>query len=312
MKLISIVIPAHNEEKNIPLLYEELRKVLNMLQNYAFEIIFVNDGSRDKSIEEIRKLSEADQDVKYIDFSRNFGKEIATTAGINNCQGDACIMLDADLQHPPATIPEFLAKWEKGAEVVVGVRKKNHRNSLIKSAGSWFYYKIINKISETSIAPDATDFRLLDRIVIDEFNKFSERNRMTRALIAWLGFRREYILFDSPARAHGKAAYSTTKLIKLALSSFVAMSLLPLKLAGYLGIVVTVVSGSLGLFIFFDKYIWKDPFGFSFSGPASLAILNIFFSGIVLSCLGLIALYIGNIHGEVIGRPMYVVRKKKL
>jgi polyisoprenyl-phosphate glycosyltransferase len=221
-------------------------------------------------------------------------------------------MLDADLQHPPSAIPEFLAKWENGAEVVVGVRKENNRGSWLKSASSWFYYKIINKISETSIVPDATDFRLLDRIVIDEFNKFSERNRMTRALIAWLGFRREYILFDSPARVHGKAAYSTTKIIKLALISFVSMSLLPLKLAGYLGIIVTVGSGLLGLFIFFDKYIWGDPFGFSFSGPASLAILNTFFIGIVLSCLGLIALYVGNIHGEVIGRPMYVIRKRKL
>ncbi|HRY28267.1 MAG TPA: glycosyltransferase family 2 protein [Candidatus Moranbacteria bacterium] len=312
MKLISIIIPVYNEEKNIPLIHGELRKIFANLQNYDFEIIFVNDGSQDKSIEEIRKLSEADQNVKYIDFSRNFGKEIATTAGINNCQGDACIMLDADLQHPPSVIPEFLAKWENGAEVVVGVRKKNHRESLIKSAGSWFYYKIINNISETSIVPDATDFRLLDRIVIDEFNKFSERNRMTRALIAWLGFRREYMLFDSPARAHGKAAYSTAKLIKLALSSFVSMSLLPLKLAGYLGIMVTILSGLLGLFIFFDKYIWGDPFGFSFSGPASMAVLNTFFIGIVLSCLGLIALYIANIHGEVINRPMYVIRKRKL
>lgn len=312
MKTISIIVPIYNEEKNIPLLYEELQKVFLSISNYQFEIIFVNDGSRDGSMKEIEAIATADQRVKFVDFSRNFGKEIATTAGINQCIGDACIMIDADLQHPPAMISKFIQEWENGFEVVVGVRAKNNKESWFKNFGAYFYYKIINSISETSIVPNATDFRLLDRIVIDEFNKFSERNRMTRGLIAWLGFNRKFVKFDSPKRAHGQATYSTMKLIKLAMSSFVSLSLFPLKFAGYLGLIITFLSGILGLFILIENYILGDPWSLNFSGPAILAVINIFLIGIVLTCLGLIALYVGNIHNEVINRPMYVVRKKKL
>lgn len=312
MKTISIIVPIYNEEKNIPLLYGELQKVFLSLPNYQFEIIFVNDGSQDGSMKEIEAISATDQRVKFVDFSRNFGKEIATTAGINQCIGDACIMIDADLQHPPAMIPKFIEEWENGFEVVVGVRTKNNKESWFKNFGAYFYYKIINSISDTSIVPNATDFRLLDRIVIDEFNKFSERNRMTRGLIAWLGFNRKFVKFDSPKRAHGQATYSTMKLIKLAMSSFVSLSLFPLKFAGYLGLIITFFSGILGLFILIENYILGDPWSLNFSGPAILAVINIFLIGIVLSCLGLIALYVGNIHNEVINRPMYVVRKKKL
>ena len=312
MKLISIVVPVYNEEKNIPLLFVGLKRVFIQMQQYSWEIIFVNDGSADGSWVEIEKLANENENVKYINFSRNFGKEIATTAGINHCKGDACIMIDADLQHPPAVISELLKRWEKGAEDVVGVRKNNNRESLVKSFGSWFYYKIINRISDTSIIANATDFRLLDRMVIDAFNRLSERNRITRGLISWLGFQREYVYFESPKRINGKASYSTIKLIRLAMSSFISMSLFPLKFAGYLGMMIMLFSGILGLFIFFHKYVINDPLGYSFSGPAILAVLNIFLIGIVLSCLGIIALYIANIHGEVINRPMYVIRKKKL
>jgi len=311
-KLISIIIPVYNEEKNIPPLFAELQKTITDLSQYAWEIIFVNDGSRDGTLREIEKLANENSNVKNLDFSRNFGKEIATTAGINHCQGDACLMMDADLQHPPSVIPEFLEKWENGAEVVVGVRKKNNRDSWVKNIGAWFYYKVINKISETNILPNATDFRLLDRMVIEEFNKLSERNRMTRALIAWLGFRRELVPFESPKRAYGQPSYSTFKLIKLAMSSFVSLSLFPLKLAGYLGIIITLLSGLLGIFIFIERYFISDSLGMHFSGSAILAVINLFLIGIVLSCLGLIALYIANIHGEVINRPMYIIRSHRV
>ena len=312
-KLISIIIPVFNEEENIPKIYAELMKVFTGIRKkYNYEVIFVDDGSLDKSPEILKNLTNKNKKIKYIQFSRNFGKEIATTAGINNCRGDACIMIDADLQHPPSVIPKFLAKWEDGAEVVVGVRKKNNRDLWVKNAGAWLYYKIINKISETTLVPNATDFRLLDRIVIEEFNKLSERNRMTRALIAWLGFRRELILFDSPKRAHGKATYSYLKLTKLALSSIVAHSLFPLKFAGYLGIIITPLAGLVGLFILVEKYFLKDPLRFHFTGTAMLGVLIIFLVGVILVCLGLIALYIAQIQDEVVNRPMYVIRNKKL
>ena len=280
--------------------------------NYNYEIIFVDDGSSDNSVDEIKKLADTDENVFYFEFSRNFGKEIATSAGINNAKGDAVIMLDADLQHPPKLIPEFLKKWESGAEIVVGIRNKNKGEGLIKKFGSFLFYKIINLISATKIIPRSTDYRLLDKVVIREFNRFTERSRMTRGLIDWLGFRRDYIYFNAEQRINGNAGYSVFKLIKLALSGFISLSLFPLKFAGYLGIAIVLFSGPLGVFIFIEKYILNDPWGFSFSGPAILAVIILFLIGIVLACLGLIALYIGNIQNEVMNRPLYVLRSKKL
>jgi len=311
-KLISIIIPVYNEEKNIPLVYGEIKKVWEDLkEKYDYEIIFVDDGSEDESLQIIEDLKSENDKIKFIQFSRNFGKEVATSAGINNAQGEGAILLDADLQHPPELIPEFLKKWEEGADIVVGVRNKNKSDSITKKVGSFFFYKIINRISDTQIVPQSTDFRLLDKIVIQEFNKFTERNRITRGLIDWLGFRRDYIYFDANERSNGEASYSTFKLTKLALSTMTAHSFLPLKLAGYFGIVIIMTSGPLGLFIFTEKYILKDPWGLSISGSAILATIILFLVGIILICLGLIALYIGSIQSEVINRPLYVIRKKR-
>jgi len=308
-KLISIIVPVYNEEKNIPVIYEQLKKVLSPL-DFNYEIIFINDGSQDNSGNELKKLAVTDQQVKVIEFSRNFGKEIAITAGINNCQGECCIMIDADLQHPPELIPEFIASWQKGAEIVIGVRQNNKSNNLFKKIGSFCFYKIINKISEIKIMPNSTDFRLLDKKVIKEFNRFTEKNRLTRGLIDWLGFKRAYIYFEAEDRLNGQAAYSMFKLFRLALNSMVSLSLFPLKLAGYLGIFITIVSGLMGTFIVFEKYVFNDPWNFNFSGPAILAIMILFLVGIILICLGLITLYIANIHKETINRPIYVIRKK--
>ena len=312
MKLISIIIPAYNEEKNIPLAYAELQKIFKTCsEKYSFEILFVNDGSKDNTIAEIEKLASADSGVSYVDFSRNFGKEVATTAGINNCKGDACMMIDADLQHPIELIPEFIKKWEQGADVVVGIRKKNKSVGWFKKMGSVAFYKIINKIAEIEVVPNATDFRLIDRVVIDEFNRFTESKRMTRALIDWLGFKRDYIYFDANERINGEASYSFWKLFTLALNSFISLSLLPLKLAGNLGIVITLFSGIAGFYILLGKYFFHTHFASTFSDAENLAILIVFLVGIILTSIGLLALYIANIHGEVINRPMYVVKKKR-
>jgi len=306
---ISIVIPFYNEENNIPLVYRELKKILNNA-NYSFEIIFVNDGSTDNSSAELDKITAADHTVKAVEFSRNFGKEVAMTAGLDICQGAACILMDADLQHPVEKIHEFIKRWENGAEVVVGVRNKNKSEGLIKKAGSYIFYLTINAISETEITPSSTDYRLLDRIVIEEFKRLKEKNRMTRALIDWLGFKRDYVYFNANERLYGKPSYNYLKLFRLAVSSYISHSLLPLKIAGYLGIVITSFSILLGLVMFVDKFFLKDPYKMYFSGTAMLATIIMFLIGIVLSCLGLIALYIGNIHGEVVNRPMYIVRRR--
>jgi len=311
-KLISVIIPVYNEEKNILLIYNEIKKVWeNLAENYNYELIFVNDCSQDKSGEEIEKIAEGDKQVKHLEFSRNFGKEIATSAGLHHALGEAAIMIDADLQHPSEFIPEFVEKWENGAPVVVGIREKNKGEELFKRIGSALFYRIMNLIGETQIIPNATDFRLLDRKVIEEFKKFTERNRITRALVDWLGFEIARVYFRANERKSGKAGYGYLKLIKLAFSSFVSHSLFPLKLAGYLGIFITVFSTFLGLFVIIEQIILKDPLGVRFSGTAMLAVMILFLVGVMLSSLGLIALYIAHIHDEVINRPMYVIKNQK-
>ena len=306
-KLISLVVPVYNEEENIPLFYEKIKKVITPLP-YDWELIFVNDGSQDSSVEQIKKLEIIDSCVKLLDFSRNFGKEMALTAGLNNCHGQAAIMLDADLQHPVEKIPEFLDKWEKGAEVVIGLRNKNNGEGSVKKWGSYLFYKIINQIADVKLIPNTTDFRLIDREVIDEFDKLSEKNRMTRALVDWLGYRREYITFEANARIHGQASYSFVKLAKLAFNSMISLSLFPLRIAGYLGLLITVISGAMGISMFVIMYITQKD---TFTALAMLAVMILFLVGIILICLGLIAMYIAHIHEEVISRPLYVIRKPK-
>ena len=307
-KTISIIIPVYNESKNIPLIKDEIVSIFSHI-SYDYEIIFVNDGSKDDSQDVIDNLTKTDKNIKSIEFSRNFGKEIATSAGLQYSSGDAVIIIDADLQHPTSLILEFIKRWESGLDVVIGKRKSNKGIGFIKTFCSFLYYKIINTISETPIEAGATDFRLMDRKVVDEFNKFSERERITRGLVDWLGFKRDFVEFTADKRANGEASYSYFKLIKLALSSSVSHSLVPLKFAGYLGLFIMTVSGISGLVIFVENYILNDVLVWGITGTAKLAILMIFFIGLVLACLGLIALYIGNIHNEVVGRPLYVVRK---
>lgn len=312
MKKISLIIPVYNEEKNVPLIYEAIRKVWDqkLADRYEFELIFVDDGSTDNSVKEIDKLVEKDERVRLLEFSRNFGKEIATTAGIHHCQGDACIMMDADLQHPVELLPEFIRRWrEEGVEVLIGTRKSSKSDSFIKRWGSRVFYKIMQLISEVPIVPQATDYRLLDRQVIDVFNQLPERNRITRGLIDWLGFKRRLLYFEANKRATGKASYSTFKLIKLAVTSIISLSLFPLRFAGYLGMVITTLAGILGIVMFLDRYF--TDWGLNFSGPAILADIILFLVGIILVSLGLLAFYIGHIYHESQGRPLYIIRRQK-
>jgi dolichol-phosphate mannosyltransferase len=259
---------------------------------------------------EIKKLVKEDGRVRLLEFSRNFGKELATTAGINHCRGDACIMMDADLQHPVEILPEFIRRWqEEGIEVLIGVRKNSKSDSFIKRWGGRIFYKIMRMISEVPIIPQATDYRLLDRQVIDVFNQLPERNRITRGLIDWLGFKRRLLYFEANERLRGAASYSTFKLIKLAITSVISLSLFPLRFAGYLGFFIVIISSVLGAVMFIDRYFIS--WGFSFSGPAILANIILFLVGIVLISLGLLAFYIGHIYHESQSRPLYIIRKRK-
>jgi glycosyltransferase involved in cell wall biosynthesis len=239
-KHISIVIPAYNESKNLLPLYTELQAVTATLP-YEFELIFVDDGSRDNTAEILYKLSQEDRRINFIQLARNFGKEPAVTAGLHAANGDAAIVIDADMQMPPSIMGEFLKKWEHGAEVVVGVFASRSM-SPIRAAGAKLFYRIMRSIAHTKITPHATDYRLLDRQVLDEFNALTERNRITRGLIDWLGFKREYVYFQQAPRLHGEPTYSFAKLVTLAINSFTSYSLLPLKLAGYLGAFILMTS----------------------------------------------------------------------
>jgi glycosyltransferase involved in cell wall biosynthesis len=306
--LISIVVPCHNETDNIIPLHDALSAVCtSALAN--FEFIFIDDGSRDDTIDKLRQLSERDHRVRIIELVRNFGKEIAITAGLHASRGQAAICLDADLQHPPAIIPELISKWRAGAEVVIGVRRTQHHAPIVKRLCSSLFYRIMGAITDVEIVAHATDYRLIDRAVINEFNRFTERHRITRGLIDWLGFRRAYVEFTPAIRHAGEATYNYLKLVGLAIDSVVSMSLFPLKLAGYLGLVIVLTSGPLGIFIFVEKYLLNNHF--HFSGPAILAVITVFLVGVILISLGLMALYIATIHAEVMNRPLYIARRER-
>lgn len=305
-ELISIIVPVFNEAPNLKPLYQEITKHTKKLP-YRFELIFVDDGSVDDSPLVLAELAKAHDDVHLIQLARNFGKEAAVTAGLHAAKGAAVAAIDADLQMPPSILGEFIEKWKSGADVVVGVFAKRNM-SPIRAFGAKCFYKIMGVIGQTKITPNATDYRLLDRRVVDAFNAFTEHNRITRGLIDWLGFQREYVYFEQAERQSGTPNYSFRKLIGLAINSFTAYSLAPLKLAGYLGGAILVLTIPAGIFMYVERFILGDPMNLRITGTDLLAVMLLFLIGVVLSCLGLVSLYIAHIHAEVINRPLYVVR----
>jgi len=307
-KIISIVIPVYNESANLPLLYKELLRHTQRLP-YQFEVIFVDDGSQDDSARIIRGLADSDPDVRVLELARNFGKEAAVSAGLHAAKGDAAVVMDADLQMPPRILGDFLAEWEAGSDIVIGVFA-SRKMSVIRRTGATIFYRIMGLIGQSKITPHATDYRLLDRQVLDVFRKLTEHNRITRGMIDWLGFKRSYVPFEQEVRRHGRPTYSMNKLISLAMNSFTSYSLIPLKIAGYLGVVILTLSIPGGLFMYVERYILGDPMRLLFTGTDMLAVMILFLVGVVLACLGLISLYIANIHAEVINRPLYVVRNR--
>jgi len=304
---ISIVIPIYCEEKNIQLLYERLEQITSSLSEINWEYIFINDGSHDNSFLVLKKLSQTDKKVKVIDFSKNFGKEIALTAGIHYAHGDAAICIDADLQHPPELIPQLVEEWRKGAEVVATIRESIEKQPLLRSLGSQGFYWLMNKFSSVEMISQTTDFRLIDKKVIKEFQKMTERVRMFRGIIDWLGFKKVYVKFHASKRQQGVAGYSYTKLWHLAMSSITSFSLVPLRLTGYLGVLITLISGLL-LVLMLSSYFLDDQA--AFTPLAIVVVANTFLMGIVLMAIGLVAMYVGTIHTEVINRPIYIVRQR--
>lgn len=306
-QLVSLVIPAYREEKNISLIYSEIEKVLLSIKKYDFEIIFINDGSPDDTWLEIAKLSKKDKRVKWINLSRNFGKEVSLTAGIEHAIWDAVITLDGDGQHPVEMIPDFITQWESWFQIVYNKRPKTDGASFLKNLSSKVFYGVFNSISEFELEDRTTDYRLLDRVVVDYFLQFPERNRLYRGIVDWLGFERKALVFDAKKRLDdGVSSYSYKKLWNLALNSLTWFSIFPLKMVGYLGFLMTFLSTLLFFFVIVDKLTIDK---FSFSNIAALLLINMSLVWIVLMALWLIALYIARIHQEVQWRPMYIAKE---
>ena len=308
-KRIILIVPVFNEGKSLQVFYHQVQKVLCTLLNYQWQIIFVDDGSKDNSWQIINELSSQNpQIVTGLLLSRNFGKEVALTAGIDfvNGKSDAVIFIDADLQHPPILIPQLVKKWEQGFEVVATIREQVADYSLIKKLGSRLFYSMMTRFSDIDIFPNNTDYRLLDKQVVSALCQFTERTRLFRGLIDWMGFNKTYLKFSAPPRHGGDASYSFKKLFNLAINSLTSFSLFPLRLTGYLGVFIVIISGLLFIYMLLAHLMtWTV-----FTALAFFVVFNTFLLGILLSGLGLVALYIGHIHTEVVQRPLYIVRKK--
>lgn len=305
--ILSVVVPLYNESEGLEDFNTALTQVLETNVNDRYEVIYCDDGSVDDTAEIVRELSVADARIKLVKLSRNFGKENALTAGIAHADGKAILMIDGDGQHPVELIPKFFEAWKKGAQVVVGVRDTNEKQGWVKAAGSRLFYKLFNMMTDQKLLPNSTDFRLIDKIVQKELLGLKETNRITRGLIDWLGFRKEYINFKANARTKGTAGYSVGKLMQLAANSFVSLTPKPLYLFGYLGSSITIIALLLGSAVFIEQLLLGDPLHWKFTGTAMLAILLLFLVGIVLISQGILSLYISHIHSQSKGRPLYII-----
>jgi glycosyltransferase involved in cell wall biosynthesis len=306
----SFVIPVYNEAGGILSFHGELIRAINDLPGKTYEVIYCDDGSTDRTTIELTKLSKNNPGIKLVRLSRNFGKEIATSAGMHLALGDAIITLDADGQHPVDYLPQFIEKWESGSKVVIGVRQSNQKEGLIKKLGSKLFYRIFNRLTGMKLIPYSTDFRLIDRSVATEFARMTERNRITRGLIDWLGFERSYIYFPANSRQAGTATYSFNKLLKLAIDSMVSLSISPLYITAYIGALVLPLSVLLGLSMVIEALI-GDPLNINASGSAYVVVFILFLIGILLVSQGIIGLYLSHIHIETQNRPLYIIDKGK-
>ena len=306
-KLISIVVPIYCEEDSLCLLIERLNSVTGKLTEFNFHYVLVNDGSSDGSWGLIKKFCRESSRVVGIDLSRNFGKEIALSAGVHYAKdSDAVICIDADLQHPPELISQLIKVWSEGVDMVTTIRRTTDKVSFMRKFLSHLYYWIMSHISDLSLISQTTDYRLYDRKVVDAFCRTTERGRNFRGLMDWMGFERECVEFEAPARIEGTSTYSYKQLWRLAINSITHFSLWPLRIIGYIGLAITSVSGILVLWMLVS-YVLHDEL--IYTPLAIVVVVNTLLIGIILIAIGLIALYIGTIHTEVINRPLYVIRE---
>ncbi|GEN74488.1 glycosyltransferase family 2 protein [Chryseobacterium hagamense] len=307
MKKISIVIPAHNEEGNVALVHQKIKEVFDGLPHYDFEIIFVNDGSRDNTQEKLEALSAKYPQVKFIEFSRNFGHQPAVKAGIDLAYGNAVISMDGDLQHPPEMIPEMIRKWEEGYDIVFTIRKYPKQISYFKRKTSDFFYKILSGLSDVNLTKGGgSDFRLMDANAVEVMRNLNEDDLFLRGLTSWMGFKQTGIEFTAHERLSGESSYNLKKMITFAFTGITAFSVKPLYIAAYLGFLFSGFSVlGYGIYVLYS-FIAKTEI----SGWASLIMTIVFFGGLQLIILGIIGIYLGKIFKQVKERPNYIIKNK--
>jgi len=300
---LSLIIPVFNEEKVIPAFYERTSPILSSISEH-FEIIFVNDGSSDSSAEKIRLLHQQDERVKLIDFSRNFGKEIAMSAGLDFCRGEVVVIIDADLQDPPELIPKMVEKWKEGFDVVYATRTSREGETFLKKATADFFYRVIGRLSRTEIPRNTGDFRLMNRRTVEALRLLREQNRFMKGLFTWVGFKQVSIPYSREPRFAGGTTWNYWKLWNFAIEGITSFSYVPLQVASYIGICVAAFAFLYAAFLVIRTLL----FGIDLPGYASLMVAILFFSGVQLLFLGVIGEYLGRISHEIKRRPLYLIK----
>jgi len=299
---LSIIIPVYNEEQNIPVLVNRLRQVVSSL-NLKTEMIFVNDGSRDRTIDKVKELASQDSSIKYIDFSRNFGHQVAVSAGLDHCLGEYVVIIDADLQDPPELIHDMFAKMKQGYEVVYARRRSRAGESFMKKYTARMFYRILSSITSIDIPLDTGDFRMVHRKIVDVLKHMPEQQKFLRGQISWAGFHQTFIEYDRDERHAGETGYTYKKMMRFAMDGITSFSNLPLKFATALGFVVSFISFLFALWALYSRFISKSYV----PGWTSLMLVVLFIGGVQLVCIGIIGEYISRLSANVRNRPLYII-----
>jgi glycosyltransferase involved in cell wall biosynthesis len=307
-KKISLLIPVYNEELVLPLLFDRLMKFIEQHSNYTWEILFVNDGSIDNTIEFLRKWSEDDKRIHYLDLSRNFGKENAMMAGLDFVSGDGVVLLDADLQHPPEVIPELIKYWEEGYDDIAAKRETLERDSFFKRIASTLFFTILSGMTKIPVQKDTGDFRLLDRKCINAIKQLRENQRYTKGIYSWIGFKKKTVMYVQSERAAGKTKWNYFQLINLGIDGITSFTITPLRISTLLGIIVLLFSLIYGVGILVNSIFIKEDI----QGYSSLMIAILFLGGLQLLSIGVLGEYLGRILYESKNRPSYLVKESSI
>ena len=303
MKKVTILIPAYNEEESLPYLYKRLEDLISKIDNYEFEILFINDGSKDRTLELIKEYRKKDNRISYVNFSRNFGKEVAMLAGFDYAKGDCVIIMDADLQDPPELIPTLLKYWEEGYDDVYAQRRSRKGETFLKKFTSKMYYRVLQKLTKVEIQKDTGDFRLLDRRCVNELRKMRETQRCSKSMFSWIGYKKKAVLYDRDPRIAGKTKWNYAKLMNLAIDGITSFTTSPLRISTFLAIPTFLM-----LIIYFIYVIIKCVrLSIPIQAFQATILLILFFSAIQIMLFGIVGEYLGRIFNETKNRPIYFV-----